>query len=243
MWILGLDTSTALLSLALMNDERARNYEFFGSSPLSHNEEILKLFIEACKKASISPGEIGKIVLGLGPGSFTGLRIAFAFAKGLCLSLQKPISGISSFMACASEYAEIDTLTFVISDAKRKEVFFAAYRCEGANKEIFTVSEERIVEASRIQNEIAVICAQEALESYIVVSPCLDASLNGLLPELEIKGASHLGLNLCRLSKDQSPLFSVESLALLEPNYVRRPAAKSIAERKRDKGKTIASLA
>jgi len=236
-WILGLDTSTALLSLALWNDETGKSYEFSGSSPLSHNEEILKLFIEGCKTASISPREIGALALGSGPGSFTRLRIAFAFAKGLCLSLRIPISGISSLLASANEYAEQDTLTFVISDAKRKEVFFAAYRCQGAKKKIVAVSEEGIVEASRVKAEIGTICLQETLEHYILVSPGLDTSLDYLLPDLNIKKACHLGLNLCRLSKGDTPSFSMDNIVSIEPNYVRRPAAKSIAERKMDKEK------
>ena len=62
-------------------------------------ELLFEVIEDALKKAKIEKTRIDLIVVGIGPGNFTGIRIGLAAAKGLSLSLKVPISGVNSFQA------------------------------------------------------------------------------------------------------------------------------------------------
>ena len=120
---LAIDTSTALGSVALLNNDRPIAEETFGRDGLF------------TALAKLKPGKFDQIIVGVGPGSFTGIRAGIAAAKGLVLPGNVPLHAASSFAAIAQAAAprmprDCPQLC-VLSDARRDEVYFAFYDREG----------------------------------------------------------------------------------------------------------------
>lgn len=131
--ILHIETATTVCSVAL-----SKNTTLLAIKGLNEgytHAENLTLFIEdVCKQAQISLSEIDAVAVSKGPGSYTGLRIGVATAKGLCYALQKPLIAISTLSSlvskllsekeelCGSEY-----LFCPMIDARRMEVYCAIY--------------------------------------------------------------------------------------------------------------------
>jgi len=125
MKVLGIETSTDQGSVALLEDGRLLG-EFLWNLPRSHSQKLI-LSIEALLRIlGIELKEIEAICVGLGPGSFTGLRIGLSVAKGLAFSLGAKIVGISSFDALALDFTKKDRLC-ILSDAKRNLLFCGLY--------------------------------------------------------------------------------------------------------------------
>jgi tRNA threonylcarbamoyladenosine biosynthesis protein TsaB len=83
--------------------------------------------------AGVGVGDLDEIVVGIGPGGFTGLRIGIATALGLGQALAIPVAGVVSLEALAlgmAEHAPAGALLVPVIDAKRQEVFAAGYRTE-----------------------------------------------------------------------------------------------------------------
>lgn len=91
-----------------------------------HGETLLGLIEEASAKAGVEPRSLGLIAVGLGPGSFTGVRVGVATAKGLALALGVPLVGVSTLDVVAAAVPADDVVA--ILDAKRGEVFAARFQ-------------------------------------------------------------------------------------------------------------------
>ncbi len=230
MWTFGIDTSSPILSCALRSSSGevlASN----GNSPASHNEELLDVFRKLCAEAGVKPQDLEKIVVGAGPGSFTGLRISYAFAKGLCLSLKISLLTISSFAAAAVEHAAKETAVFVMSAAGRNEFFFGAYtgRQDGS---VAPHGPEEIIGADDVPHRIAELCDVLEVKQSTAASPEPFRLPVNIREGLSVRSSIELAAGLCFLGQSPVPAFSMEELAKAAPNYIRRPAAKTIAERR-----------
>ena len=99
---LAIDTASLNCAVALMKDGSivARISEKIGKG---HAEKLIGQIIEACSLAKIELSSIDRIAVNIGPGSFTGVRIGVATARGLALALEKPAIGVSSLEAIGFE--------------------------------------------------------------------------------------------------------------------------------------------
>ena len=125
-----LDTATASPSLALVRDDRPIAELWLGAEPGS-GRRVLEAAHGLLSAAGTSVREIDAIVVGVGPGGFTGLRIGIATALGLGQALGVPVTGASSLEALALGIAEVAPAGAVVApvlDARRRELFAAAYR-------------------------------------------------------------------------------------------------------------------
>lgn len=126
--ILGIDTSGKNLGFSLGENGRIIASEL--SRPgLRHGEILQSALDEFLVKNNISLTTLAGISVILGPGSFTGLRIGLAAAKGYCYSLQLPLAGISSLRAVAALYPSEAGKLIVVADAGRKELYYAMFEC------------------------------------------------------------------------------------------------------------------
>jgi tRNA threonylcarbamoyl adenosine modification protein YeaZ len=81
--------------------------------------------LPALVKEALAISEVDEVVVGMGPGPFTGLRVGIAFAQSFALAREIPVRGVCSIDAIA---AQIDEKDFIITvDARRKEVYWARY--------------------------------------------------------------------------------------------------------------------
>ena len=128
MKILALDSSGLVASVAVVEDdilvaEYTMNYK------KTHSQTLLPMMKEKKKAISLDLNSIDAIAVAAGPGSFTGLRIGSATAKGLGLALDKPLIGIPTVDALAYNLYDTapDTLICPIMDARRKQVYTGIY--------------------------------------------------------------------------------------------------------------------
>jgi tRNA threonylcarbamoyladenosine biosynthesis protein TsaB len=125
-----LDTSTASPSLALVRDDVPTAELWLGPEPGS-GRRVLEAAHGLLVSAGLEIGAVEDIVVGVGPGGFTGLRIGLATALGLGQALSVPVTGASSLEALAlgiGETAPVGAVVAPVLDARRRELFAAAYR-------------------------------------------------------------------------------------------------------------------
>jgi tRNA threonylcarbamoyladenosine biosynthesis protein TsaB len=123
MIVLGLDTCLSSCSVAVLDGERvvasAREVMARG-----HQERLAPMARDVMAEAGIAFDRLDRIAVTVGPGSFTGLRVGIAFAKGLAFALGKPTVGIGTLEALA---AEAPGLVFPAIDARRGQLYLQAF--------------------------------------------------------------------------------------------------------------------
>jgi tRNA threonylcarbamoyl adenosine modification protein YeaZ len=92
-----------------------------------HGELLMPEALAACAEAGVALADIDAVVVGTGPGPFTGLRVGMVTAAALGDALDVPVHGVCSLDAIAAEAAEAGGPLFVVTDARRREVYWAAY--------------------------------------------------------------------------------------------------------------------
>jgi tRNA threonylcarbamoyladenosine biosynthesis protein TsaB len=129
---LAIDTSTPRGGVLLSSDGTVVVY-LQNDDPKLHAERLMPLIERAFAEAGWSASQLDLVGCGIGPGSFTGVRIGLATAKGIALALERPIVGVSSLLAMSSA-AECrdDELILSLLDARKGEVFWAIYDRAGA---------------------------------------------------------------------------------------------------------------
>ncbi len=92
-----------------------------------HGELLMPEALAACAEAGIALSDIDAVVVGTGPGPFTGLRVGMVTAAALGDALDVPVHGVCSLDAIAAEAADPGGPLLVVTDARRREVYWAAY--------------------------------------------------------------------------------------------------------------------
>jgi tRNA threonylcarbamoyladenosine biosynthesis protein TsaB len=127
---LALETSTPLGSVAVGGDGRVLAEAMVGVAT-RHSEALLPAVDFVLARAGLAPRELAGVVVGGGPGSFTGVRIAAATAKGLARALELPLLAYSGLAAVAAGIASPDRPVCALFDARRGQVYAACYAFGG----------------------------------------------------------------------------------------------------------------
>ena len=127
MKILGLDSSGIVASAAIVEDD-VLIAEYTVNYKKTHSQTLLPMLDEIAKMTELDLNSIDAIAVAAGPGSFTGLRIGSATAKGLGLALKKPLIAIPTVEGLAYNLYDISGLICPIMDARRKQVYTGIYR-------------------------------------------------------------------------------------------------------------------
>lgn len=126
MKILAVDTATHTGSVALTDYEVVlAEYSLFSKE--THSRRLLQAVEYLLAQTGLALNDIDGLAVTIGPGSFTGIRIGLATFKGLALATGKPVVGISTLDALAANFPVADRLVFPVIDARKGEVFTAAY--------------------------------------------------------------------------------------------------------------------
>ena len=142
--VLALDTSTSCLSIALMRD-KAPVTEINLAVKVGHAGMILPVIHEVLSKSGMDKEDITLIATGIGPGSFTGLRIGIATAKGLAKAIRCPLAGIPTLDIIAHGALPSSMQIMPIIDAKKGEVYCALYNKDGSRlRDIMNLRPEAI---------------------------------------------------------------------------------------------------
>ena len=160
--ILGIDTAGAVASVALVKggaalaermhpdrDSRPSRSPFF-SPKGNHAEVLLPLIQELREESGWSLERLTGIALSIGPGSFTGLRIGLATAKGIAYEWGVPVAGVSTLHAHAARIKNFNGVVCALLDARKREVYTALFRSAGCRLE--RLAEDQL---TSIQNALA----------------------------------------------------------------------------------------
>ncbi len=131
MLILGLDSSTEAAALGLYKEGEGILGEGLYRLPLTHSQRLMPEVDRLLKGCLVEIQDIQGIIVTRGPGSFTGIRIGMATAKGLAQALSLPICGISTLRLLAHNLRLSHDLLLPIMDAKGGRIYAAALRWEG----------------------------------------------------------------------------------------------------------------
>lgn len=127
MKILALDSSTYTASAAVLDGD-AVLAECSCGLRATHSEQLLNLVRDALARAGVTLADIERIAAGVGPGSFTGVRIGLASAKGLSVAAGIPLVGVSSLDALGeSAWGVRDATVLAALDARRGELYACAW--------------------------------------------------------------------------------------------------------------------
>jgi tRNA threonylcarbamoyl adenosine modification protein YeaZ len=117
--VLAIDTSTSRTSVAIIDGDTVV-FSGFRDGATAHGPSLPELVQEA-----LAVSDVDEVVVGMGPGPFTGLRVGIAFAQSFALAREIPVRGVCSLDAIAAQITEQDFIITV--DARRKEVYWARY--------------------------------------------------------------------------------------------------------------------
>jgi tRNA threonylcarbamoyladenosine biosynthesis protein TsaB len=210
---LGIDTSTHRAQVALWDGTACAARES-NDDPRLHAERLVGLIDQAMLRAGWSKSQIDLVACCVGPGSFTGVRVALATAKGIAIGLGRPIVGVGSLEAMASAArAAGEKRALALLDAKKGEVFWAAYDASGAllagpghvaSSDVARLA--RGLDPVVVVGEVAVSLALPGLR--VISSPATD------LPD---------ALEVARLGVAKHAERGADDVHALEPVYVRPP--------------------
>ncbi len=142
MRILAIDSSSMVATVAVTTDG-GLNAEYTINHKKTHSQTLLPMIDEICKTIELEMESIDAIAISGGPGSYTGLRIGSATAKGFGLALNKPIINVPTMDALAYNMFSSQYIVCPIMDARRGQVYTGIYRFDGT--EMVTIKEQCII--------------------------------------------------------------------------------------------------
>jgi len=222
MRVLGIDTSTSCGSIGIIDDDRVVS-DYLLNSSVTHSERLLGSIEFALKEARFPLEDLDGWAISLGPGSFTGLRIGVSTLKGLSFATQKPVAGVPTLDALASQVSPTPYLICPVLDARKGEIYAAFYRY-GKGDILKRVSPYRAIGPDELVKEIAekTIFIGDGVRTYGEffrdALPAHAAFPSSPLHLLQGSTVATLGLTLLRKG-------SSLDLSTFTPIYVRRSEA------------------
>jgi len=128
MLVLAIDTSQRVGGVAIVEDQEIR-LELSFNIMATYSKSLVPAIHNALDLTELTFSSVDAVAVGIGPGSFTGLRIGVASSKAIAFSMGIPIVGVPSLDAIVEDVVcELNTLICPIVDAKKRQVFTALYR-------------------------------------------------------------------------------------------------------------------
>lgn len=222
MKILGIDTAAMYGSVAIVDDGQVLS-ECISEDKSSYARRLLGMIDKTLKSAHLAITDIEGFAVSSGPGSFTGIRIGISTAYGLSMPQDRPVAGISSLLAIASSFPNIEGYLCPVIDAKRKEVYAAFYKRKCGVLE--RVSEEMVIDPAELCLMIdrPVTFIGKDIEHYkgtiketsrVPVCFADYAPVNSTAASMAITGLQRVKEN-----------GSMSDIKILSPNYIRRSEA------------------
>ena len=213
----------------------------------AHNEVLTPLILSCLTTVGLKPADLDAVVVGCGPGPFTGLRVGMATAASFADALSIPCHGVCTLDAIAedviaadrtaAEEAQDPTDTLVVTDARRREVYFAAYR--GGKRVFGSAVNNAVAVAESITAELPDFAPQRIVGSESHAQQVADAWSDAPSECAVIaQYPTPLGLAAAAGFADGTTPATPEPLV---PLYLRRPDA--VPPKQRPKSPAIPDLA
>ncbi|MBT3181820.1 MAG: tRNA (adenosine(37)-N6)-threonylcarbamoyltransferase complex dimerization subunit type 1 TsaB [Deltaproteobacteria bacterium] len=225
MKILSIDTTSMRGSFALSEGESCIS-QIQQSKPDTHSAKLLETIDTLFQQSNWKLKDIEGVAVAVGPGSFTGLRIGLATAKGIALSLGIPIVGVSSLKSLSINGSDAEKSILTLIDARRGELYAALWKRDGKKISIPTMDEcvlspEKLVEEVKSIGTTCYAVGDGALEYHKFLEDELGDTIR-IAQGNEVLPMAH-NLALVALAKFES--HEGDDLTMLVPNYVRQSDA------------------
>ena len=227
MLILAFETSAKAASVALLEGETLLG-ESYQNTGLTHSQTIMVMAEDLLKQCGKTPADVQAVAVAAGPGSFTGVRIGVAAAKGFAWGKELPCYGVSTLEAMAEHLGIWQGYVCPVMDARRSQVYNALFHVNCGK--ITRITEDRAISLQDLGEDL-----QKLSETVFLVGDGSNLCYNTLLervPNLVLPAAHRMhqravGVGLA--AAGMAARGEVPSGAELAPNYLRL----SQAERER----------
>jgi len=220
--ILAIDSSTNRLFLGLMyeGDKLVKSDELVEQS---HGELIIRKIIDLLNSANLKISSIDAIIVQTGPGSFTGLRIGIAAAKGFAVAFNIPIVAINLFEIAAYKLKNHDNSINVIVPLKKDQYFSLSLKIQQYDiDKIKTINNHQLFDIVRKE--------PFAIFGVTLENDLSDVSLINYSHELNYDSSDLISLGLSKLNEGK-----IEDIINLEPLYIQKSQAEINFEGKKNK--------
>ena len=229
MKILALETSAKACSAAVVS-ENGLLASCFQDAGLTHSRTLMPMVESMLQNAGLTLTELDAVAVSRGPGSFTGIRIGVATAKGLAFAGNLPVIGVSTLESMARTAACIEGRIVCAMDARRNQIYNAVFDAE--NGCLLRRTDDRAIALADLAEELrhfgtpcvvvgdgAELCLRHLSEAGIA---CIAAP-----PHLLRQSAVGVGLTALELAADPAQLISPQDLT---PFYLRPPQAERLRQ-------------
>ena len=140
MAVLAIETSTRQLGVTALDGTRVlSSYEILGDYP--HAVELPGAVTRVLKEAKLELAGLDALIVDIGPGSFTGLRIGLAFVKAIVFAQRLPVVGVASLDVLAASVNFAPHPIYAVMDARQGNVYLARYRCDAQTQQLIKDSD------------------------------------------------------------------------------------------------------
>lgn len=230
MSILAIDTATQVSSVAVASEARLFA-EITMQARLTHSETLLPHMEQVLKMANVKKEDLDGIVVSIGPGSFTGLRIGLAAAKAVCYALKLPLIGVPTLEAMAWHYPVPGVRIVTLLDAQKGNAYRQSFRFhEGlmeAQEEITVSSLPEVISSCGAMKEQVVLLG-DVVPKKIAGKLELPANVSLAPAHLVMPRAACVAIvGLRKLAAGE-----VGNVMDMEPVYIRRSEAEVLWEKR-----------
>ncbi len=219
MLTLAFETSAKAASVALF-EENTLLGEQYQNTGLTHSQTLMVMAQSLLSQCGKAPAEVDAVAVAAGPGSFTGVRIGMAAAKGFAWGKELPLYGVSTLEAMAVGLGVFDGYVCPVMDARRSQVYNALFYVRQGGLE--RITPDRAISLKDLEKEL-----KNLKKPIFLVGDGSILCYNALLkevPELVLPSEHNLhqravGVGLCALA--QMRQGEVGNAEILTPNYLR----------------------
>jgi len=229
--ILGIDTSTEICSIGLIEDKTIIIEYTINSLQKKHSLFLVPTIKDILEKVNLKLNDINGIAISLGPGSFTGLRIGLGVAKGLAYANSLPLIGIPTLKALAFPFKEIPHLICTILDAKKSEIYSAVF--QGGNN-LEKISDFRCENINSLVKRLCnlkgkvIFTGEGALRYREIITEAMGQDALFIQSSLNLL----LGSNIAFLGLERFERGERDNIFSISPIYLRKSEAEIIWENK-----------
>lgn len=210
MKILALESSAVAASAALCEDEMLLGQTYLHTG-LTHSQTLLPMAADLLEQCGLKPQDLDLIAVAAGPGSFTGLRIGVAAAKGLAWAAELPCAGCSTLEAMAWSLAGFQGEVCAAMDARRHQVYNARFQVNGTAPHRLTP--DRAIALADLVKELEGTSVHQIVVgdgAQLCCDALTAAGIPAVLapPNLRMQsawGVARMGLELARTGQTVSP--------------------------------------
>ena len=235
MLLLAFETSAKAGSVALMQEGKllAESYQNTG---LTHSQTIMSMAQDMLNSCGFTPQQVDAVAVAAGPGSFTGVRIGVAAAKGFAWGNQIPCYGVSTLEAMALQLGVYQGLVVGVMDARRNQVYNAVFEAQEGS--LRRLSEDRAISLEDLGAELKTYEKPIFLvgDGSVLCYNTLKDQVPGLIlpPEHKMHQRAS-GVALAAMEQIRQGIDG--NAAALEPNYLRLSQAERERLEKQNKEK------